>query len=198
MLARYGIDFAVPPSAGDRGCIAKPAKAGTPAVTTKNSDMAAGGVMLVDDSSSVDREASMSLISTIAVGSLLAPSRVPAARRFEPKRPAGCGAPRGIDRCRLQLADTEKLAGYPPVAQAVGMIAGDCASLPLHVYERDGRDRQLASDHEAENLITLTAIPTTSPLPSISGLTSTTMHCCDLGLLYIERVGNRAGLGCTD
>lgn len=50
----------------------------------------------------------------------------------------------------------ERLAGYPPVAQAVGMIAGDCASLPLSVYRRVGDgDRAKQVNHEAQGLISL-------------------------------------------
>lgn len=86
----------------------------------------------------------------------------------------------------------ERLAGYPPVAQAVGMIAGDCASLPLHVYERDGDSRTHARDHEAEELVTLNGEP--NDFSTAFDLWFDFYHDAllrGLGLLWIDRIGIR-------
>ncbi|TWT91404.1 phage portal protein [Neorhodopirellula pilleata] len=87
----------------------------------------------------------------------------------------------------------DRLAGYPPVAQAVGMIAGDISSLPLCVYQRTGkRDRSKASDHEGHKLVNLDGSPNEYTTPF--DLWFDFYHDAllrGLGLLWIERVGIR-------
>lgn len=84
----------------------------------------------------------------------------------------------------------EKIAGYPPVAQAVGMVAGDCASLPLCVYKREGVDRKKQSDHEAHRLINLDGSP--NEYDTVFDMWFDFFHDALLrgcGLLWIERRG---------
>ncbi len=86
----------------------------------------------------------------------------------------------------------EKLAGYPPVAQAVGMIAGDCAAIPLHVFRRSGKDRDRDPGHEAEDLVNLNGIP--NDFSTAFDLWFDFYHDALLrgaGLLWIDRIGIR-------
>lgn len=47
----------------------------------------------------------------------------------------------------------KKALGYPAVWRAVNLISGDVAKLPLVVYRRDGRNRELAPDHPSYPLL---------------------------------------------
>ncbi len=58
-----------------------------------------------------------------------------------------------------QSYSLERVAGFPPVSQALQMIAGDCAKIPLHVFSRVGDDRVRADDHYASQLIDLWGQP---------------------------------------
>lgn len=91
-----------------------------------------------------------------------------------------------------QQLNVEKVAGYPPVAQAVGMIAGDCAALPMHTYKRlDGGDREKEdSEHYAERLINLWGEPGEDQTAFdmwYDFYTDALIRGC--GLLWIERSG---------
>lgn len=55
--------------------------------------------------------------------------------------------------------NTRSTIGYPPVAQAVSMIANDIAKLPLNVYRRDGDDRHKDSSHPVHDLVSLQGQP---------------------------------------
>ncbi|TWU19549.1 phage portal protein [Allorhodopirellula heiligendammensis] len=84
----------------------------------------------------------------------------------------------------------EKLAGYPPVAQAVGMIAGDCASLPLATYKRNGKNRDKDKSHESYSLLNLDGAPneyTTAFDMWFDFYHDALLRGC--GLLWIERRG---------
>jgi HK97 family phage portal protein len=56
-----------------------------------------------------------------------------------------------------------RVAGYPPVSQAIQMIAGDCAKLPARVFQTystaDGIDRYHRPKHYASRLIDLFGQP---------------------------------------
>lgn len=56
-----------------------------------------------------------------------------------------------------------RVVGYPPVSQALQMIAGDCAKLPARVYQvyqtNDGQDRYHRPKHYASKLIDLYGAP---------------------------------------
>jgi len=51
-----------------------------------------------------------------------------------------------------------RVAGYPAVSQALQMISGDCAKLPLEVYRVDG-DTRTKVEHPLRNLVGLFGAP---------------------------------------
>ncbi len=61
------------------------------------------------------------------------------------------------------LPTVQRVAGYPPVSQAIQMIAGDCAKLPAKVFQRyavdGGEDRYERPKHYAAKLIDLFGVP---------------------------------------
>ena len=61
------------------------------------------------------------------------------------------------------LPTVRRVAGYPPVSQALQMIAGDCAKLPCRVYQRYNSDgvenRYWRPNHYASTLIDLWGSP---------------------------------------
>lgn len=86
----------------------------------------------------------------------------------------------------------EKVSGYPPVAQAVSMIAGDCASLPLNVYKRlpGGNREKVKQNHYAHHLVNLWGEP--NEYSTAFDLWFDFYHDAlirGLGLLWIERSG---------
>lgn len=60
------------------------------------------------------------------------------------------------DRGGLSIRRT---AGYPPVAQALSMISGDCAKMPAMVYEVTDLGRVAKRNHDALSLIGLWGAP---------------------------------------
>ncbi len=46
-----------------------------------------------------------------------------------------------------------KVLGYAPLNQAVSMISGDCAKLPLNVYQKTRSGRQIADGHPVQKVI---------------------------------------------
>lgn len=46
-----------------------------------------------------------------------------------------------------------KALGYAPLNQAVSMISGDCAKLPLNVYSKTDRGRSVAANHPVQKVI---------------------------------------------
>lgn len=46
-----------------------------------------------------------------------------------------------------------KALGYAPLHQAVSMISGDCAKLPLNVYRRTEKGRTVATDHPVQRVV---------------------------------------------
>ena len=96
-------------------------------------------------------------------------------------------------RAAQNTLTAEKAIGFPPVSECVDMLAGDLASIPLHVYVRDGSDRTRAEpDHYAEKIIGLWGDPgsdeTTFDLWYQFFFDALIRRC---GLLWIERDGAR-------
>lgn len=61
------------------------------------------------------------------------------------------------------VPEVRRVAGYPPVSQALQMIAGDCSKIPCRVYQKyyknDVEERYLRPNHYAANLIDLYGSP---------------------------------------
>ncbi len=67
---------------------------------------------------------------------------------------------------------TRRVAGYPPVSQALQMISGDCAKLPLQVVKVIPDGVEVVPDHPILSLISLWGPPTKSIPPTT---------CCGIG-----------------
>lgn len=58
-----------------------------------------------------------------------------------------------------QSPSTARVAGYPPVSQALQMIAGDCAKMPAMVYRVGEHGRTPVRNHRTLDLIGLWGVP---------------------------------------
>jgi HK97 family phage portal protein len=52
-----------------------------------------------------------------------------------------------------QTVNAGKVIGYAPLFQAVSMISGDCAKLPLNVYRKTDRGRSVETSHPVQRVI---------------------------------------------